>query len=219
MVQHIPIRFGEGPGKEAERDPDSLASIPGYTRRGLPGRSPLSAVEGPPERPGAPDIGEQPEAPGEAGSAELAGSSVAELRVKLNRAVRQAHGISRDFENYKRHAEKALARAREDAEVELLAELGDSLRSLELAMESADQDADSVRQGVLMVARGLGRIYDSRGLERIQTVGHPFDPALHEAVLVESDPDAEKGTILAELSPGFCTDEKVIRPAKVSVAG
>ena len=143
---------------------------------------------------------------------------VAELRKQLDAAQRQCRGIARDLENYRRHTQKELASARHDAEVELLSELGDVVRSLELAMETADRDADSVLEGVQMVARGLAKIYEGHDLERIPTVGHPFDPSRHEAVLMESSANAPGGTILRELSPGFISGDRVIRPAKVSVA-
>ena len=208
MAQHIPIRFGGGARKDQRtRDPDSLPSSDTYTRQGL-----LEDAPEPRPRPDAVPLEEvEPEGP----TAEEA----AELRQQLEGAQRQCHSVARDLENYKRHAKKEIASARSDAEAALLAELGDVVRSLELAMDTADQDADSVLQGVQMVARSLGRIYEAHGLERIPTVGHPFDPTLHEAVLVEEAPEEQKGTILRELSPGFTSGEKVVRPAKVSVAG
>jgi molecular chaperone GrpE len=49
-------------------------------------------------------------------------------------------------------------------------------------------------------------------------MGRRFDPALHEALYTEPRPDLERGTVVRELSPGFRTDERVIRPAKVSVS-
>lgn len=207
MVQHIPIRFGDAAKVAAKRDPDSLASSDRYTREGLLERDPE-----------APDNSAQPPQEDEASQTPLP-EDTDELRKQLDRVTRQCRGVAADLENYKRHAKKELANARHDAEAQLLAELGDVVRSLELATESAEQDADSVRDGVLMVARGLSKVYESHGLERISTVGHPFDPALHEAVLVEPSVDADKGTIINELSPGFTSGEKVIRPAKVSVAG
>ncbi len=227
MVQHIPIRFGKSATDAADRDPDSLgssasgaadqdpdslASSDRYTREGLLEHSQTGQRAKRAK-------GEQPEQATEEGAAEApSAEEVAKLRAQLDAAQRQCHGIARDLENYKRHTKKELATARQDAESGLLAELGDVVRSLELAMESVDQDADAVRQGVQMVARRLGKVYEDHGVERIPTVGHPFDPALHEAVLMESSSEADKGTILKELSPGYTFEEKVIRPAKVSVA-
>lgn len=206
MVQHIPIRFNSSDSGAGDRDPDSLASSDRYTREGVLERSPEAPLKMPPEvvEEAEPEV--------------LSAEEAARLREQLEAAKRQGHGIARDLENYKRHAKKELASARQDAEAELLAELGDVVRSLELAMDSADQDVESVMEGLQMVARGLSKVYEGHGLERIPTVGHPFDPALHEAVLLETSSGADKGTILRELSPGFTCGENVIRPAKVSVA-
>ena len=136
----------------------------------------------------------------------------------LERALRQVDRLSKDFSIYKRHAEAMLARAREAAQLELLGSLGDVVLHLEAAVEQSRKDPEAVRHGVTMVIRGLRKVFDEHGLQRIPTRGQPFDPRIHEAVLMEPRPGVDRGIVLQELSPGFYTDEQVIRPAKVSVA-
>lgn len=141
------------------------------------------------------------------------------LLVQLNRAEREAAGLARDLDNYRRHAEAQLARARQDAQHELLAQLGDVVRDLEQALTSAQSNPEAVLEGVALVTRGLSQVYANQGLQRIDTVGHAFDPALHEAVLVDRSADAPTGTVVRELSPGFTAKDRVVRPAQVAVAG
>jgi len=145
-------------------------------------------------------------------------SAVDELRAQLDRALRESSELEADFKNYRRHAEEQLARARQEATQEVLAELGDLVRDLELASAAVDQDLEAVRQGIGLVARGIQAVFDRHGLERIPTRGEPFDPAVHEATLVEHRPDLARGTVVRELSPGFRTGGRVIRPARVAVA-
>jgi molecular chaperone GrpE len=137
----------------------------------------------------------------------------------LDRALAAKHELSADFDNYRRHAEAKLKKAREEATHEVLAELGDVVRSLELAAASADDDPDAVREGIALVARGFKAVFDRHGLERIPTEGQPFDPRVHEAVLVEQTSGVERGTVVRELSPGFRAGDRVVRPARVAVAG
>jgi molecular chaperone GrpE len=141
-----------------------------------------------------------------------------DLRRELDRALRAAEHLARDLDTYKRHAEARLASARQDAQQELLAELGDTLRSLETALDAAGGVSGPVAEGVALVLRGLRRVYDSHGLQRIPTAGRPFDPALHEALYTEPRPDLPRGTVVTELSPGFRAGQRVIKPAKVSVS-
>lgn len=153
---------------------------------------------------------------------ELAGqpdtSALDELKGQLDRALRESSELEADFRNYRRHAEQGAARARREATQEVLAELGDLVRDLELASAAVDQDPEAVRRGIGLVARGIQAVFDRHGLERIPTCGEPFDPAVHEATLVEHRPDLVRGTVVRELSPGFRTSGRVIRPARVAVA-
>jgi molecular chaperone GrpE len=144
--------------------------------------------------------------------------NVEELQRQLHQALRQAEQYANDLRKYRQKSEAQLARAGLDAQQELLAELGDVMSSLERAVESAEEplDPEALRTGVAMVLRGLRAVYDRHRVHRIPTRGHPFDPELHEAVFV--DPTEEKkGVVVKELSPGFRTEERVIRAAKVSV--
>jgi len=53
----------------------------------------------------------------------------------------------------------------------------------------------------------------------METVGQPFNPEIHEAVMrVESD-EHEEGIIVEELQRGYILKDRVIRPAMVKVSG
>jgi len=54
-----------------------------------------------------------------------------------------------------------------------------------------------------------------QGVTAFESLGRPFDPALHEAVgSVESD-EHEPGAVLDELGRGYCWGEELLRPARV----
>ena len=53
----------------------------------------------------------------------------------------------------------------------------------------------------------------------IEAVGKPFDEAEHEAMMQQPAPDdAESGTVLAEIQPGYRLGDRVLRHARVIVA-
>jgi molecular chaperone GrpE len=203
-----------------------------------PRKIPVQAVEAEPSatRPAPPSIGPadseermqaEVDAVVEQQSAERVAAQPAEptseaeatraLEDELAQARAQQEQLLAEFKNYRRHAEAELARVHQRARVELLAELADTVQAIEAA-GSATADAGAVREGVALVGRNLKRIFEAHGLQRIPTVGQAFDPRLHEAVFSEPVEGLDKGTVVREVSPGFCTEEAVIRPAKVSVA-
>ena len=57
------------------------------------------------------------------------------------------------------------------------------------------------------------------GLEPVGTVGETFDPAFHEAVFHEPDPDAIDQRVALVIRPGYRVGERLLRPAEVVVRG
>ena len=145
-------------------------------------------------------------------------SAVEQLCQELERARKREARLEKDFRNFRYHAERKLAEAESSARHELLGELAEVVRLLEVAIDAAERDPDSVRKGIELVAGNLQKVYREYGLERIPTIGARFDPALHEAVLTEKKADIPRGTVTGEVCPGFRTDEGVVRAAKVAVA-
>lgn len=70
----------------------------------------------------------------------------------------------------------------------------------------------AVRDQAVSVLAGLG-------YHRHAEVRVPFDPYLHEAVGMSYDEDAEPGTVVRVLRPGYGEGERQLRPAGVVVAG
>ena len=59
----------------------------------------------------------------------------------------------------------------------------------------------------------------SLGFSRYDEVGVPFDPTRHEVVNMVDDAEAEPGTVVQVLRPGYGTVERQLRPGAVTVAG
>jgi len=67
---------------------------------------------------------------------------------------------------------------------------------------------------VALVAHKLRNVLESEGVQAIAAAGQKFDPALHEAVLVDGDGG---DFVVAELRRGYTVHGNVIRPALVKV--
>lgn len=131
--------------------------------------------------------------------------------------------IAADFENYKRRAAREREQASATAESRLLGELLTVIDDTERAIEHAgkdDTDKASVVDGLQTVQKRLTALVGAHGLERIESVGTTFDPHLHEAMMVQAAPAGEPDdTILQELQSGWKLGDRVLRHARVIVAG
>ena len=124
-----------------------------------------------------------------------------------------------DFENYKRHAEAKRDQLVGIGKEEILEDVFPLVEHLERAIQATKDSGDrtGILEGIEMVYREMLRVLGKHGVERIGTVGQPFDPELHEAVAVTDHPDYPEDTIVEELRAGFKRNGKLLRPASVVV--
>jgi molecular chaperone GrpE len=121
------------------------------------------------------------------------------------------------------HAEYANYRKRVDRDRELIRAtavggvLGDLLGVLD--------DVDRARQhGELegafkSVGESLEATVTRIGLEKYGSAGEPFDPNIHEALTHEASDEVSEPTVVAVYQPGYRYADRVLRPARVAVAG
>lgn len=123
-----------------------------------------------------------------------------------------------DFDNLRkrlgREIESARARERQTVATDFLPVLD----SLERALDHADTDPSLIREGIHAVRDQAVQILAKLGFARRDPLGEQFDPARHEAVASVNDPDAEPGTIVHVVHPGYGDGEHQLRPAAVVVA-
>ena len=84
--------------------------------------------------------------------------------------------------------------------------------------DRATMTADSLYQGMELLARKLWKELESAGLERIDPAGLPFDPALHEAVATTPPITPEQDhTVCRTFQAGYRFKGALLRPARVQV--
>lgn len=82
-------------------------------------------------------------------------------------------------------------------------------------LDSSDKLHEWVK-GIMQVKTQFDKTLSDIGVERIATVGQPFDPRYHEAVAME-DGDGSQEIVSEELQAGYRIGEDVIRHAMVRV--
>lgn len=127
--------------------------------------------------------------------------------------------LAAEFDNFRKRTRRDTADIIRSANESLIIQLLDVLDNFDRAMKSREENVDfeTYSKGVALVYDKLNSILSNAGLKRFESLGEPFDPRLHEALLqVEAD-DKEPDTVANELSPGYTLNDKVIRHAKVGV--
>jgi molecular chaperone GrpE len=123
-----------------------------------------------------------------------------------------------DFENFRKRVERERASAAQAGKRELVSSLLGVLDDFERALGHVNESPASVAEALRAMHRRLAGLLEAQGVTPFESVGQPFDPALHEAIAsVESD-EAEPGTVLDEFQPGYRWGDELFRPARVRVA-
>jgi molecular chaperone GrpE len=125
-----------------------------------------------------------------------------------------------DFENYKRHAEAQREELAGIGKEKVLEDIFPVVEHMERAIKATKDagDQSGILEGLKMVYQEMLRVLEKNGIERIDTVGEPFDPEVHEAVAVMSHADCPEDTVVEEVRAGFRKNGKLLRPASVVVA-
>ena len=125
-----------------------------------------------------------------------------------------------DFENYQKRASRDLATERRYAQLPLAEDLLGAIDNLERAIAAAEQAGDKgpLAKGVSLVLTQLLDVLRRHGVSRIEVLGQPFDPNLHQAVMQQPSADHPANTVLQVLASGYMMHERVLRPATVIVA-
>lgn len=128
--------------------------------------------------------------------------------------------VTADYENFRRRTEEERRNLIAMAQAHTLLELTpiiDNFRRATTHLPAELQNNNWVT-GVLYVEKQLEQICAEIGLEKIKTVGLPFDPALHEAIETEPSDSQPANHITVELEGGYVFKGKVLKPAKVKVS-
>jgi molecular chaperone GrpE len=93
------------------------------------------------------------------------------------------------------------------------------LDAFDRALTGDDSDANAeYRKGFEMIRTQLWSALKKQGLERVESVGMPFDPHLHHAIESVQDTAQPEGVVVGELQPGYTFHGRVLRPAMVRVS-
>jgi molecular chaperone GrpE len=128
--------------------------------------------------------------------------------------------LAAEFDNFRRRNLKEKMEAESRGQAELAKMILDPLDDIArfAHVDPAVTESRTVVEGVEMVEKKLDKALRSAGLEPVNPVNEPFDPALHEAVATETadSPDLD-GTVSRVYQLGYTFKGQLLRPARVVV--
>jgi molecular chaperone GrpE len=123
-----------------------------------------------------------------------------------------------ELENQRRRLHRDLEQARRFANEKLLNDLLPVYDSLERGLAVEGGDVAAIREGLSLTLKELLRIAGNNGLVQVDPLDQPLDPERHHAVSMVEAPGKSPGTVVAVLQKGYVLNDRLLRPALVSVA-
>ncbi|MGH7879312.1 MAG: nucleotide exchange factor GrpE, partial [Candidatus Binataceae bacterium] len=138
---------------------------------------------------------------------------IAELKDKYLRALADADNVRK---RARQQSDETIRVQREN----LLRDLLPLVDNLERAVGAAKGDGNgrSIVEGVELVLRGALDFLKAQGVVALTVVGEAFDPNRHEAVDHVDSAEHPANTIVDEFHRGYMIGDRMLRPARVSVA-
>ncbi|HYC63965.1 MAG TPA: nucleotide exchange factor GrpE, partial [Reyranellaceae bacterium] len=139
----------------------------------------------------------------------------ADLQDKFLRAVAESQNVrrraSQDVENARKYGAERLAK-------DVLSVADNLGRALSALPADPDPAVANIVAGVQATERELQSILERHGVTRIDTLGQPFNPEFHQAMMEVEDPSQPAGTVVQELIPGYLLAGRLLRAAMVAVS-
>jgi len=130
------------------------------------------------------------------------------------------HRSVAEMENVRKRMLREIDQERQYRSLPIVRDLLPVIDNLTRAVQAAEkaQDVEQLVQGIKMVLQQFDETLARHSITPIPTVGEPFDPNLHEAVLQQPNAHQPPMTVLMEVEKGFKMHDRVVRPSKVIVS-
>ncbi|MFZ2513116.1 MAG: nucleotide exchange factor GrpE [Candidatus Saccharimonadales bacterium] len=125
-----------------------------------------------------------------------------------------------DATNIRRRHDEQIASLRSTVKASVVKDLLPIIDNFERALKHVPKELEGNEyvKGIEGIVRQFEKTLADIGVERIKTVGEPFDPHLHEAVSMEEG-DGKQEVVSEELQSGYRLGDDIIRHAMVRVKG
>jgi molecular chaperone GrpE len=161
-----------------------------------------------------------------AGDAAAAGTQApsddpAEMALKLLEDQKEKYlRLAAEYDNYRKRTAKERLEAERRGQGDVVKGLIETLDDLRrfAQVDPSTVDTKTLHDGIQLVEKKCFKSLGGHGLEVLDPLEHPFDPALHEAVGTQPHGDAAKDHVVAQVyQVGYRFHGQLLRPARVVV--
>ena len=148
------------------------------------------------------------------------------LEDKLKEAQDKMLRALAETENQRRRFENETKEAFEYGGFNLARETLSVLDNLQRAYQSIkndenfknNKDLDKFLENIRIIEKDLITVFEKNNIKKINCLNEKFNPNNHQAMLEMEDENADPGTILQEIQPGYFYKDRLLRPSFVAVA-
>jgi molecular chaperone GrpE len=147
--------------------------------------------------------------------AELDAAATAAAEESKDRLLR----LAAEYDNFRRRVQREKEQYSAEAIERFAGDLIAVLDDFDRALAAKEDAAGALIEGVRLTERKLRAMLSRHGIECVDPAGQMFDPRFHEAVQRVPAGDKAPGTVVVVFEKGYTLKGRLLRPARVQVAG
>ena len=122
-----------------------------------------------------------------------------------------------DLDNYRKRLTKETEDKVRFANQSVVKDFLPVMDNIEMALQHAEEGSP-LREGIELTIKSFKDALSKHGVKEVDAeIGTIFDPAVHEAIMMDSTAEYENNAITLCVQKGYILNDRVIRPAKVKV--
>ena len=130
--------------------------------------------------------------------------------------------VQAEMQNLRRRTELDVEKAhkfgQEKLSAELLAVMDNLERALQVAVDRENESVKSLLQGVELTLKSFSDCFRKFVIAQLDPLGEPFDTKVHQAMVMQENPNVDPDTVTAVMQKGYTLHGRVLRPAMVMVS-
>jgi molecular chaperone GrpE len=154
------------------------------------------------------------------GADALAGVDTSGIQRELDEQRDKYLRLAAEYDNFRKRTARERQEAHWRGQADMLKGMLEALDDLGrfAHVDPAATESKTIVEGAEMVERKLQKTLAGHGMEILDPIGHPFDPALHEAVMTEAASSKDEDHVVARVfQVGYLFNGQLLRPARVVV--
>lgn len=122
-----------------------------------------------------------------------------------------------DLDNYRKRLTKETEDKIRFANQSVVKDFLPVIDNIEMAVQHTEEGSP-LREGIELTIKSFKDVLSRHGVTEINSeIGTVFDPAVHEAIMMDKTEEYENNAVTLCVQKGYILNDRVIRPAKVKV--